>query len=274
MKRLKSTGANAGGGGQRGGGWGRGQAETPMNGANGRSLAIATVILVAMLMTIGFAGLAAAVTGDEEFTIVIPIDTVVSAPEGSTTVLATAPVGEEFAGQVCSVATRAENQESVHPGNNLTVASGSSVVVLEDVESGANVVVTADGELVLGTEIVVSLVMGPDELFSAGLEVHVSCSSVGVTTTTLEATTTTVGATTTSGGQVGSTTLPSEEPTSTVEDTVQGTVVTTTTVDDEVEAVEILPFTGSERDGLLVLAASAIAFGSILLVSTRREESE
>jgi hypothetical protein len=268
MKRLKTTGVNAGGGGQIGGGGGRGQAETSMKGAYGRSLPITALILVTMLMTIGFAGSAAAVAGDEEFTIVIPIDTVVFAPEGSTTVLATTPVGEEFAGHVCSVATRAENQESVHPGNDLIVESGSSRVTLENVEGTAGGVVVGEGELELGSEIVVSLIMGPDAVFSAGFEVHLVCSLAQATTTTIAATTTT--------GEVGSTSVvsPPEETTSTVDDSVGGTVITSTTVADEVEDLVVLPFTGPHDGALLFLVGSALALTGILIVGRKREDSE
>jgi LPXTG-motif cell wall-anchored protein len=225
-----------------------------------------------MLMTIGFARSAAAVAVDE-FNIFIPIDTVVFAPEGSTTVLATVPVGEEFAGQVCSVATRAENQESVHPGNDLIVESGSSLVTLEDVEGTAGGVVVGEGELELGSEIVVSLIMGRDEVFSAGFELGVVCALSEETTTT---TTTIAATTTTMNGEVGSTsvTLPPEETTSTVEDSVGGTVITTTTVGDEVEDLEVLPFTGSHDAAWLFLLGSALALAGILVVGSKREDTE
>jgi len=265
MKSLKTTWVVAGRGG--------GQPELSGKSFDMQLFAIAAVTLVTMLIIIGPARPAAAVAIDD-FNIVIPIDELELEDEGSITVMATEPVGEEYVGQTCTVTSIAENQESVHPGNNLTVSSGSSVVVLEDVESGANVIVTADGVLVLGTEIVVSLVMGPDEVFSAGLEVHVNCSSVEETTTTTEATTTTIAATTTTGGQVGSTTLPSEESTSTVDDTVQGTVVTTTTVEDEVEDLVVLPFTGPHDGALLFVIGSAFALTGILLVGLKREDTE
>lgn len=268
MKRLNTTGVRAGGGG--------GQAETSVNGANRRSLSITALILVTMLMTIGFAGSAAAVAGDEEFTIVIPLDTVVTAPEGSTTVLATAPVGEEFAGHVCSVATRAENQESVHPGNDLIVESGSSLVTLENVEGTAGGVVVGEGELELGSEIVVSLIMGPDAVFSAGFEVHLVCSPAQATTTTIAATTTTTIAATTTTEEVGSTSVvsPPEETTSTVDDSVGGTVITSSTVADEVEDLEVLPFTGTNDAALLFLVGSALALAGILVVGSRRGDTE
>ena len=48
----------------------------------------------------------------------------------------------------------------------------------------------------LGSEIVVSLIMGPDESFSAGLNVHVACTG-DVAPTTVASTTTTLASTTT-----------------------------------------------------------------------------
>ena len=268
MKSLKTTGVVAGRGG--------GQPEFSGKSFETQLLAIAAVILLTTLMTIGFAGPAAAVVGDEEFTIVIPIDTVVFALEGSTTVLATTPVGEEFAGYVCSVATRAENQESVHPGNDLIVESGSSVVTLEDVEGTAGGVVVGEGELELGSEIVVSLIMGPDAVFSAGFEVHLVCSLAQATTTTIAATTTTTIAVTTTTGGVGSTNVvsPPEETPSTVDDSVGGTVITNTTVADEVDDLVVLPFTGRNAGSLVAVAIVTLALGGVLVVGARREDTE
>jgi LPXTG-motif cell wall-anchored protein len=51
-----------------------------------------------------------------------------------------------------------------------------------------------------------------------------------------------------------------------------GTQITNTTPPDEVEALQVLPFTGSEDAGLLMLAVSAIMLGGVFLFSARREE--
>lgn len=265
MKRLKTTGVVAGTRALPNGRWGRGQSETSENNVNGRPLAISALILVTMLLTIAPARFAAAAAVDE-FNISIPIDTVVQAPEGSITVLATEPVGEQFAGQACTVAARTENQQSVHPGNDLIVESGSSLVRLENVESGAGTVVIAEGEFELGSEIVVSLIMGPDEVFSAGFLVHVQCVPTETTTTTEATTTTTNGQTSTTD-----VTAPPAETTSTVkDDSVLG--ITTTTVGDEVKDSEVLPLTGYHSGALLLLAGGVVALGGILVVGLRRKE--
>ncbi|MGH8912933.1 MAG: LPXTG cell wall anchor domain-containing protein [Acidimicrobiia bacterium] len=85
------------------------------------------------------------------------------------------------------------------------------------------------------------------------------------TSTTVEVTTTAAPTTT-----VTPDSQPNIEPE--VDDEVQGTVITNTTVGDEVEAVEVLPFTGSNDVALITLAASAIALGALLVLSVRREE--
>jgi hypothetical protein len=261
MKRLKTAGD-----GPPGGSRGGGQLETSARRIQRRRWAIAAF---ALLTTVAPAGLAAAVTA-EEFDITIPIETVVFAPEGSTTVLATELVATEFLGQICTVAARSENQDSIHVGNDLIVESGGSMVVVENVEGGVGSVVNAEGDIELGSEIVVSLLMGPDAVFSAGIVVHVDCTAVLATsTTTTEATTptTTTEATTSTSAAVGATT-------STVEDEVLGTVITSSTLGDQVGDLEELPFTGSHDGAWLFVAGSLLALGGILVIGAWRRDED
>jgi LPXTG-motif cell wall-anchored protein len=216
-------------------------------------LLFAVLVAIALLVSPAQSAFATAVG---EFNAVIPLDTRVAAPEGSRTVLATQSVPEEFAGQTCTVTARAENQASVHPGNDLVVES-STQVTLPDVERGSGSVVTAEEEIVLGSEIVVALIMGPDESFSAGIDVHVACTG-DVAPTTVASTTTTLATTTTFA--VTST------------DDVRGTAITTTPEGDEVEDSEELPFTGSHDGYWLLLAGAALVVGVILVVGARRDE--
>jgi hypothetical protein len=158
--------------------------------------------------------------------ITIPINTV--AHESGQ--LASAPVPADLQGLQCSVEATAENQSSVHPGNDLIVSSGSDSVTLSDVERAAGVTTTADGPLTLGTEVVVTLSLGPDGVFSGGLIVTIECGPTTTTTTPSETTTTTVPVTTTipgggGGGGGGTTTVP----TTTASPTVAPTTVTPTT---------------------------------------------
>lgn len=275
MKKLKKAGFDAGTGVRPIGPGGEGRSGAAVHRGSGRALAILALVLATMLLILALPRLAGA-TAVDEFDLTIPIDTVVFAAEGTTTVLATAPVGDEFLGQVCTVAAEAKNQSSVHPNNDLIVASGGSVVTLEDVEGTAGGVVTANGQLTLGSDIVVSLLMGPDGVFSAGFKVHVECVAAVSTSTTVATTTTTTEAPTTTNGQVAPTSVtapPPEGPaTSVVDDSVLGTVITSSTVAEEVEDVEALPFTGSQDGALLLLAGSLLALGGVLVVASRREE--
>jgi hypothetical protein len=120
-------------------------------------------------------GLGAPALAAPGFNETIPIEIVVRAPEGSLTQLASVDVPQEAVGQECEVSSLGTNRQSVHPGNDLLVQSGSSQVVLPNVEGVAGGTVIADGTLTLGDTITVTLDMGPDEVFSAGFDVIVEC---------------------------------------------------------------------------------------------------
>jgi hypothetical protein len=194
----------------------------------------------------------------------IPVDTVVRAPEGTTTELADADVPAEFAHHFCMVTAHAENQESVHLGNDLLVRSGTSQVVLPDVESEPGGVVEAAELLELGDVIVVSLIMGPDGVFSAGFEVTVECVPDESTTTTaaevlpIVVTTTTVPEATTTSTAVSDIGLTTPD------------TPTTISIEDEVKGTEVLPFTGGEDTGLGLLGLALLAAGALLVIGTRR----
>jgi hypothetical protein len=179
----------------------------------GRRLRPVVVGLAAVAMFVSI--LAMAASAAPGFEVTIPVDTVVRAPEGSITDFEpVVQVPEENQGQECSVVAHAQNQGSVHPDNDLLVTSGSSQVVIPDVEAEPGGSVEGEGTLVLGTTIVVSLRMGPDEVFSAGFDVIIDCLPDETTTTTTDATTTTTEATasttTTIAIATTSTTIPDE----------------------------------------------------------------
>ncbi len=135
-------------------------------------------------------------------TITVPVTTV-RAPEGSLTTLATVNISAELVGTTCEVRTEATNNSSVHPGNDVIIESDGSSVVLFDVEGFGGKTTQASGVLVLGSTATVTLRMGPDEVFSAGLFVF-ECSGSPATTTT----TTTTTATTTTTVSPTTTTVP------------------------------------------------------------------
>jgi hypothetical protein len=233
--------------------------------ASWRSIA---VTLVAGGMVFAFSVLAYAQTTG--FSITIPLDTVVYIPWDSNRVLATEPVPQEFAGQSCAVSGISRNQDSVHPDNDLIVASGASQVILENVEDEPGETLHAAGTLTLDSEVTVTLHMGPDAVFSAGIDVIIDCAQV--TPTTIATTTTTSPVPTTS--EVVSTTVapPPPETTTTLPDEVLGTVITTPPAPDEVDDLQELPFTGPVHWGWMVVAAGLVTLGTILVIASRPEE--
>jgi len=152
----------------------------------------------------------------------ISIDTVVSAQEGSITLLATTDTPPDLIGLSCVGVAEAINQPSVHPGNDLIVASGGDSIVLEDVERESGAVTTAEAPLTLGPTVTVSLRMGPDEIFSAGLVFTIDECTPPTTTTTEPPTTTTTEPPTTTTTEPPTTTTT--EPTTT---TTQPTTTST-----------------------------------------------
>ncbi len=128
----------------------------------------------------------------------ISIDTVVYADEGSVTRLDQATTPSELVGLTCPVVAAAENQSSVHPGNDLIVASDGDSMVLADVERAPGAVTPGDGTLTLGETITVSLRMGRDGVFSGGMTVTLGDCAPPTTTTTSSSTTTTSTSTSTS----------------------------------------------------------------------------
>ena len=200
------------------------------------------------------------------FEISIPITTIVRAPEGSETILASVDVDDGLVGELCAVSAVSENPDSVHPNNDLVVSTGRTAVLLPDVESQPNGMVVANGILELGPQITVTLVMGPDEVFSAGIAVSVECGpdvvAPPVTTTMVPDEVLPTVVTTTVPDEV----LPTVV-TTTVPDEVSPTVVTTTLPDEALPST--LPFTGPGNGNLALIALALTGAGILFLVVSR-----
>jgi hypothetical protein len=203
--------------------------------------------------------------------IVISTDTVVRGSEGEVHVLVEVPTGDE-AGCEAQVSATAQNNPSVHVGNDLIVSSGGASVVISDVESAPGTVKSANGTLTLSDTLVVAVKLGPadefraNSIFSGGVTVNVTCVPVETTTTTQPTTTTTVPlVSSTTVFEVTTTTTAPEETTTTTTPppTVLGTSTTTLPSTTSVPPVSgsTLPFTGPED-----LMGPAIAGGALLLL--------
>ena len=119
----------------------------------------------------------------------LPVDSVLQAPEGSVTLVASAPVPGEFVGASCIAEVEVDNQESEHEGNDLIVSSGTTSGVLENFETEAFGVRTIEIPLTLGSTVDVSLRMGEDEISSGGVFITVDCTQTVPPTTAPEPTT-------------------------------------------------------------------------------------
>lgn len=179
------------------------------------------IVLLALAMSFA-TGVAAAA----QDSLIVPLDTVVRAPAGSSTVLAEIAVDSDLVGLECTIEASAINQSSVHPGNDIVVSTGTSSVTLRDVEGEPSKSTTADGTVILGPAITLTLIMGPDGVFSAGASVQFTCAPPTTTTTSTTSTTTTSTTTTTT---TSTTTTATTVPTS-VAPTTATTVPTTTTM--------------------------------------------
>ena len=199
--------------------------------------AIGRLALV-MVMVALMSGVALAGGGGE--TLEVSIDL----PRNGSGVVGQKAVPEGMIGKTCSVEGVTNNGRSVHPGNNLVISSGGSSFTVEDFEMEPFQAEPISGELTLGAEIVVELVLGDDGITSSVIHFTVTCPPDETTTTT--------------------------EPTTTTSEATTTTMATTTSSD-----ASTLPFTGQEDSGsLAALGALAILAGGTLLVLMRRGRIE
>ena len=226
--------------------------------------------------------------------ITIPIDTFLDELTGSTTDIVTVTTGP-FEGRTCEVFVNGVNNDSVHVNNNLIASSGGGSVTAFDVERAPLADTQAEGQLVLGPTITVSVFIGNDDsgsngdgttngFFSGGHDVEVTClpvvttTVVGVTTTTVPGSTTTVpGSTTTVPGStiptttnpnVTNTSQPSGGSGSSGGDGSGGGGSNSDTASGG------LPVTGSGNTvAMLLVALALIAGGFLLLRSTRTPDT-
>lgn len=105
----------------------------------------------------------------------IPFDELVFGQPGSVVTIATVDVDQEMVGRTCHLSVLAENQASVHPGNDLIVSTGNSQAVIFGVEDTANGGTTETYEMVVGSTILVQLRIGQDGMSSLGFDLSFDC---------------------------------------------------------------------------------------------------
>ncbi len=227
----------------------------------------------------GFVLATAMTVGAQDLT--LPAGTVITGVPGSTVELGRVPIDQDLAGPQCTWEASVTNQESVHPGNDLIVRSGESVLVLSDIESAADKTTTESGSAYLSGEVVVSLRIGPDGIFSGGLDVTIrydQCTPVTTAPpataapTTPAPTTPTTAASTTAAPTTAAPTTPAIEPEPLGPQVEQPTTTTVpaTTVTVTKAAAPVLPVTGNRSWRPWVATGSAlIGLGAVLTIGAR-----
>ncbi len=178
------------------------------------------IALVAVL-----ASIVVAIPAGAQTDISITFDELVFGAPGSVRQVEVIEVDESLVGLTCELAVHAENQSSVHIGNDLIVSTGSSEAVVVGVEDTPNGGTDQVYDMVIGPTIVVQIRIGQDGMSSLGFGLSFDCTQPPVETEPppdLGQQVVTAPATTT--------TIPPPPPTTPVPTTAPPTTTTTTTV--------------------------------------------
>lgn len=218
--------------------------------------------LAGLACALGVIAVGAGSTAAQASDLVVPVDTVLTGQSlGDEVLVASAAVPSELVGQTCDVQAIAVNQASIHPDNDLLIRTGSSSVVIPDVERAPNSVTPASGSVVLGTGVDVYVRMGPSTVFSAGMDVHFDCTAP--TPTTQPAST-----------PPPTTATPTTQPTS-VSTTASSTPATqpgapTTAGRSSAGGSGSLPVTGDGSTRIAIVSLLLLAGGVALVALSRR----
>ncbi len=193
----------------------------------------------------------------------VPLVTFILADEGEIVVLASVDVEEELVGDTCNWDFHSTNQESVHPGNDLILSTNGVDTIVPGVEDSPDQVLDVAGSFELGETVTVSLRMGPDKMFSAGLHVELVCEPDEAPATATTAPTATTAA-------------PAISPAATTSTTTPAKAVVDTDVAGEVEIAETpapaAPVVSAPAPALAVTGPSSftgplVAYAVLLLIS-------
>jgi hypothetical protein len=132
------------------------------------------VVLAAMLAFVSPAG-----AQDEVLSIEVE-GIVTGQAEGDIVEVASAAVPASLVGDTCTVSGASANNGSVHPGNNIIIASGGASTTVPGVEEVPGQVVSGSGSIVLGSDVTVSVEFGPSGSTSGGVTLDFDCADTAV----------------------------------------------------------------------------------------------
>jgi hypothetical protein len=140
-------------------------------------VAALALLVFGLGLVVGYATLD---TANAQPEVTIPVTTVVDDDPGTEHVMGEADLAAEgiAAGQTCQVMLVRNNNDSVHPDNDLRVVSGSNAVVFPDFEDTPGPIVEppfGDVLVVDGVKVTVLLVLGSDGVSSGGFTVTLDC---------------------------------------------------------------------------------------------------
>ena len=137
-----------------------------------------TRIRVAVVLVLATMLAFASPAGAQADSFTISLDGVIRGQaEGDIVELVDQAVAPALVGATCTVTGATENNGSVHPGNNVIIATGDATATVPGVEDVPGQVVVGSGSLVLGSNVVVSLEFGPDGITSGGVALAFDCAA-------------------------------------------------------------------------------------------------
>lgn len=179
-----------------------------------RQLLVAVSGIVVLLM----GSVATTAAADDQ---VSAVDLVFARAEvGELVELAQFDVDPDLVGRACILSATVFNQISVNRGNDVTISTGDTEIVLNDVEAERDFVTSASTAVVVGDVVVFTLRMGPARVFSGGLSISLDCEPTPTTSTTAPSSTAAPTSTAAITEAVTTTTTTSTLPTGVLDEIV------------------------------------------------------
>jgi hypothetical protein len=135
----------------------------------------ARALLGPLAVTVGIFGTTTPASAVHQQVLDIPVDEILTGNPGDLVSVATVVVPTELVGQTCTIAGETENQESVHPDNDLIIVIGEHSFVIPNFEDTDFIVHEAGEVDEVAPTIGVLVRLGPDGVSSGGFRLSIEC---------------------------------------------------------------------------------------------------